>query len=298
MGSSCHQVLIGIGFEPSSKASLLCCSTVQNILGIILRIIDDHLLIREMDWQAVDRGPFQMHWEFKDAPHSLSRADVSGVKICFDLIHRSFHLQGSPVMSFVDVLVDVLDRLDGCTDLHVDMTVELHQQVWRMRNNIFVGEDIAIRLLDGAAIFRSCILWIAILLHDGLSTEGLWVMLLAKSILQATFWSAGTMEHEFADGFIELWMDVLVRNLGRDEGVDLLCSMYLGLWLKKDEEMHVGETALLIFDGVHQSSNLSKVAIANLLQESLLLLVEYASHQVWTIHRGLTFITHQRSKHQ
>jgi len=185
MGSSCHQGIIGIGFEPSSEvseASFLGCCMIKNILGIILRVIEHHVFIREVDWQMIDRGPFKMHCKLKDAPCSLSGADVSGVKIYLDFIHWSWHLQCSTVISLVDILADVFDRLDRSTDFKIDVAVEFHQELWGVRNNIFVGEDSVI-LLDGATIVRSCILWIAILLHQCLGTKKLWKMLLAKSIL-------------------------------------------------------------------------------------------------------------------
>src|SRR5205807_835976 len=108
----------------------------------------------------------------------------------------TLHLQGSTVVSLVDVLVDIFDRLDGCTDLQVNMTLKLHQQLRRIWNNIFVGKDgcsvisTSARLLDSVAIIRSCILWIPIFLHASLLTKVLGKALLAESIDYTTICSA------------------------------------------------------------------------------------------------------------
>jgi len=229
-----------------------------------------------------------MHLKFKDVPKSLNRADVPGVKVGFDLIHCTSHLQSSMVMSFVDVLVNVFDRLDGCADLQVNVTLKLHQQLWGIWHNIFVVKDLVRVLLDSVAIIRSCILWIAIILHASLLTEVFGKALLAESIDHTTICIARTMEHEVPHSFIELRMEMLIRDLGRDEGVNLLSSTYLVLLLKEDKEVHVRKTTFLIFNGVDQSSNLAIVAIMNLLQECLLLLIKDASHQVWTVNSTLT----------
>ncbi|KIK72095.1 hypothetical protein PAXRUDRAFT_22407 [Paxillus rubicundulus Ve08.2h10] len=52
----------------------------------------------------------------------------------------SLCLQGGMVWSFVIVLVDVFDRLDGGTDFHIYVTLELHQQLSAVRNDIGVEE--------------------------------------------------------------------------------------------------------------------------------------------------------------
>src|SRR5258708_27088566 len=116
-------------------------------------------------------------------------------------------------------------------------------------------------------------------------------MFFALSILRAMLWTARAMQHVFVYSLVELGMDISVRNLGRYEGVDLFNGVYLMIWFKEDEEMHVRKTMLLIFDGVDQSCDLSIVAFMNFLQESLLLLIEYASHQVWTVHSVLTYMS-------
>jgi len=172
------------------------------------------------------------------------------------------------------------------------MALKLHQEGRRVWNNMSVCKDIKgsriCTLLDSVTIIRTCILWIAILLHASLGTEVLGIALLAKAILQAAVCIAGTMEHEVRDSLIELRMDIWIRNLGRDEGVDLLWGAYLALFMEEDEEVHVRKATLLIFYGVDQSSDLSIVAIANLLQEGLVLLIEHSSHQIRTVNSSLT----------
>jgi hypothetical protein len=115
-------------------------------------------------------------------------------------------------------------------------------------------------------------------------------VLLALSILQATLWSAWTMQHKFFHSLVKLRMDISVGNLSRDEGVHLLHSPNLIFCIEEDEKVHVWQSALLVFNGVYQSCNLPIVTLADLLQEGLLLLIEYASHQVWTVHSTLPYI--------
>jgi hypothetical protein len=91
-------------------------------------------------------------------------------------------------------------------------------------------------------------------------------MLFALSILHATLGNARAVQHVFFDGLIELRMDISVGNLGGDEGVDLFRGPDLVIWLQEDEEVHVRQTTLLVFDGVHQSRDLSIAALSNLLQ--------------------------------
>jgi hypothetical protein len=98
------------------------------------------------------------------------------------------------------------------------------------------------------------------------------------------------MEHVFFHSLIELGVDISIRDLSRDEGVYLFHSANLVIWFQEDEKVHMRQTTLLIFNGVHQSCHLSIVAFANLLQQGLLLLIEYASHQVWTVHSSLTYM--------
>jgi hypothetical protein len=96
------------------------------------------------------------------------------------------------------------------------VAVEFHQEFWGVGKVIFVGED-GVIFLDSATIVRSGILWIAIILHQGLGTKRLWEVLFALSILQATLWTARAMQHEFVHSLIELRVNISVRYLGRDE---------------------------------------------------------------------------------
>ena len=50
------------------------------------------------------------------------------------------HLGGGLVISFVDVLVDMLERLDGLADLNVDVSLVVEQQERRERYNPFASK--------------------------------------------------------------------------------------------------------------------------------------------------------------
>jgi len=65
-----------------------------------------------------------VHGELKEMPACLHRPNVATINVVLDLIHIA-NLHSGPVMTLVDILVDVLDCLDRSTDFHIDVTVIL-----------------------------------------------------------------------------------------------------------------------------------------------------------------------------
>ena len=84
-----------------------------------------------------------MHGELKEMPACLHRPNVVTINVVLDFIHIS-NLHSSPVMSLVDILVDILDCLDRSTDFHIDVTVILGKEVRIVRDNIMVCEDMGV----------------------------------------------------------------------------------------------------------------------------------------------------------
>jgi hypothetical protein len=125
-----------------------------------------------------------VHRNLKDVVACLGGGNVSGIKVGANFI-MAFSFNGGIVRTLVDVLMDVLDSLDRATDLQVDVTVEFNQELSWMRNHSLVVKNI-LTLLNGPAIFRASIIRIAILLNDGMITEGLWKVLFANTPLQAS----------------------------------------------------------------------------------------------------------------
>jgi len=84
-----------------------------------------------------------VHGEFKEMPARLHRPNVASIDVVLDLIHIA-NLHSGPVMTLVDVLVDVLDGFDRSADFHIDVTVILGKEVRIVRDNIMVCEDMGV----------------------------------------------------------------------------------------------------------------------------------------------------------
>jgi hypothetical protein len=183
--------------------------------------------------------------------------------------------------------MNVFDRLDAGTDFEIDMTVELDNELFGMWNYVLVSERV-LTFLDATTIIRSGIFRIAILLHDCCIAERLWKVLFALAILQTSLRRARAMKHVFGDYFVELGMFIAVWDLGRDECINLIDITDLVLILKKDKQVHVRKATFLIFNGVHQASNSSKVAFPDFVEQGLFLLIENTGNQVRSVSCRLT----------
>jgi hypothetical protein len=66
-----------------------------------------------------------LHGKQIQTPKSLTAAHIACIQIQFDLICAPPKLHGDPVMALVHILVDVLDGLDRCNGLHIDVALIL-----------------------------------------------------------------------------------------------------------------------------------------------------------------------------
>src|SRR5882762_5010029 len=226
-------------------------------------------------------------------PASLHRPNVASINVVLDFIHIA-NLNSSPVMTLVDILVDVLDCLDRSTDFHIDVTVILGKEVRIVRDYITIGEDMGTQLTEllceGAPIVWPGILWVSIITKVSFLTELLGVVLgAARSLVgillharsRDMIWSTtGTMQHVFGDRLIEEGMEVRIRELCRDNAIHMVGIVYLVWPLEEDEEMHMGQATLLELNCVDPPRKLSKKSTFDLLQQGLHLLVEDASNNV------------------
>jgi hypothetical protein len=75
----------------------------------------------------VDSGLFCVHGEFKDVPAALYGRYVACIQVLFDLVYSLWtlpcDLQSGPVMTLIDVLVNIFDGLDRGANLDVDVTI-------------------------------------------------------------------------------------------------------------------------------------------------------------------------------
>jgi hypothetical protein len=177
----------------------------------------------------------------------------------------SLSLQGSMVRALVNVFVDVLDSFDGTTHLKIDVAVKLHQKFRRVRDHIAIVKD-SITLVKCSPILRMGILWIAILFNKGLWREGLGKMLLADIVFNATCFTARAMKHILGKSMVELRELNRIWYLSRNHLINLLHCLNLVLLLQENKEMHMRKATLLVFNSVHQASNIAKVPIAYLCQ--------------------------------
>jgi hypothetical protein len=191
------------------------------------------------------------------------------INIVLDLIHRPY-LDSGLIWALVDILVDVLDSPDGRTDLQVDVAAILGEQIGVVGHHITVGVDMHLGLTEPLG---AVVLLVGILGHAG-GFDMVWS-------------TTGTMQHVLGDSLMQLGMEIWVRKGGRDNAVYMLSIADLVRPLQEDEQMHVRQTPLLELHSVDISSQLSKQSIPDLLQQSLLLLLEHMCHNVRAISSSL-----------
>lgn len=193
------------------------------------------------------------------------------------------------IMTFEAVLVKILDRADASTKLTVDMAVVACREV------AVVGDDMPVViykpswcLLVSPTIVASAIDRIRVITNQGLLLVVSRIALGAQSILYAgsigVSSTTGTMEHAVGDNSIELRLKLWVWEFSTDEVVDVVHTDNLVLRSKEDEEVHVGEAALLKLNDMDMSNSPAKDAFdSDLLEKGLLLHVEDVSNDVWTM---------------
>src|SRR6202023_1223389 len=245
----------------------------------------DHLLTWKVDLKADNVGINCMHLISHQTPKSLALRDVACIQIELDLILTLAKLHSGTVMALVDILVDVLDASDRADALHVDMTAILPEQKDAEGNIVnfhAVGEGICLFSVTTAEV------GIRVIGDGGLVTEWLGKTLGALSILHALssgiLWTAGSVDHVLHHQFMKHWMSVRIRDLSREELVEFIRSLKLGVGMEKDDEMGVRQAALLKLVGVAVSDGFAQASLFHDIVEHLLALhVEDSTDNVWTI---------------
>jgi hypothetical protein len=100
--------------------------------------------------------------------------------------------------------------------------------------------------------------------------------------------TTGTMKHVLCDTVMELRMEDRVRDLSMDNGIDMVGVTNFVCRLQEDEEVYVRQATLLELNGVDTSSDFTKQTTSDIMQQSLLLLVEDTGNNVRTICSSLT----------
>ena len=87
--------------------------------------------------QYNDRVGFLLDRKLEDAVHSFRRTNVSLIDELFDLVN-DFHVQLCPVVTLEHVLEDVAARSYHDANLHVEVAVIFHRQVFAVGDNVSV----------------------------------------------------------------------------------------------------------------------------------------------------------------
>ena len=76
-----------------------------------------------------------LHIKEIQAPKSLTAAHIACIQILLDLIIAGAKLHSGVVMALVHILVDVLDSLDRCNRLYIDVTAILPDEIPGVADN-------------------------------------------------------------------------------------------------------------------------------------------------------------------
>src|ERR1700690_3287399 len=96
------------------------------------------------------------------------------------------------------------------------------------------------------------------------------------------------MDHVFDHQLVKLRLCLWIREFCRNERVDVLWSMKLGIMMQEDVEMHVWETSLLKLNGVDMCNGNTQSALFYNLENGIDLCLEDTCNQVRSICSGLT----------
>src|SRR5258705_8046799 len=159
--------------------------------------------------------------------------------------------------------------------------------------------ELATALLgEGSAIVGPCILRVTIAIKGSVLTEVLGetlctvvspIRILLHARSSGMVWrTTGTMKNVLCDAVMELRMEDRVRELGMDNGIDMVGVANFVCRLEEDEEVDVGQATLLELNGVDASSQITKQTTSDVFQQGILLQVEDTCNNVRTILLSLT----------
>ncbi len=89
----------------------------------------------------LDGGELLVRRVLKEAPESLCRTYIPCLDVAGNLVIRTRDGNGHTVCPFIDVLIDILDRLNGSTNLDVNMRAELLEEVRVIGDHLAVIAD-------------------------------------------------------------------------------------------------------------------------------------------------------------
>ena len=217
-------------------------------------------------------------------PDTLGRTNIMGTYMIQYLIYILSNGDGGMVMTLVYVLMNVLDGLDRGTDLDIDMAVIVCRQIGIVRDNTVIVKGMTFGIGIGSTIVRAGILGTTIFTKVGFRTELLWIVLAAPATNHASsiqmFRTTGTMHHSLCNGGIEYRMSNWVRDLSRDDGINMRGIMDLVMLPQKEEVVDVRQTTLLKLYGEDKALNIPKEATLYVFEHGLDLLSKNTCNNV------------------
>ena len=139
----------------------------------------------------------------------------------------------------------------------------------------------------GPAIIGSSILQITILAQAGFRTEILWIVFAALSFDHARciweFRATGIVDHALGNSGIEDRVSNWIRDLSRDNGVNVTCIVYFEPLPQKDQEVDVMQTMLLELYSEDKPLDISKHPRLYIMKHGLYLLNKDTSNNVGAI---------------
>ena len=133
---------------------------------------------------------------------------------------------------------------------------------------------------------------IGVIRDGGLVMEWLGKTFGALAILHAgtigILWTTGSMDHVLHHQFMELRMDIRIRNLSREEFVEFIRSVKLGIRMEENNEMGVRQATLLELIGVAIANGFPQTShLHDVIEHFIMLHMEDSTDNVCTIPRLL-----------
>ena len=76
-----------------------------------------------------------LHFKEVEPPIGLTAAHISGIQVLLDFIYTGAKLYGGAIMTFVDILVDVLECPNRGYELNVDVAAVLSYEILEVAHN-------------------------------------------------------------------------------------------------------------------------------------------------------------------
>jgi hypothetical protein len=202
-------------------------------------------------------------------------------------------------MAFIDIFVDIFDGLDGCNGLHIDVAVIFPQKPWGIRdypavvNFSFRNSSTNFEFLSSVSstepgiriCIDNCLIleWLgkvfAALVID--NTGGVRIVVLIST------WS---VNHNRLDQFKELRLSFFIRKFCRDEAINILWSAELGIWMEKDNHVHVRKSTFLKFNSPDSSNSTThNTLFVDVCKKLLHFGMKNTNNEIWTVSGNLAW---------